>query len=155
MTRLHEVIQTDLPIDEAFAFVADFANASSWDPGVRSSERIGVGPAGLGARYRLGVAMGGRTAPMDYEIVEYRAPERVVLKGSGSGISAVDTIEFRSTGSGTRVEYTADIRLGGVLRLAQPFLAGTFDRIAKAALAGMKRALDERAAHPPVRTAGA
>jgi carbon monoxide dehydrogenase subunit G len=155
MTRLHEVIQTDLAVDDAFAFVADFTNASRWDPGVRSSERVGAGPTGVGARYRLGVAMGGRTAPMEYEIVEYRAPERVVLRGSGSGIVAVDTIEFRSTGSGTRIEYTADIRLGGVLRLAQPFLGATFDRIAKAALRGMKRALDEMAARPPARTADA
>ncbi len=154
MTRLHETIETALPIDEAFAFVADFANASSWDPGVHSSERIGAGPVGVGARYRLGVAMGGRTAPMEYEIVDHRAPERVVLRGSGSGIQAVDTIEFRSTGRGTAIEYTADIRLGGLLRVAQPFLGGAFDRIAKAALGGMKRALDERATHPPVRTAG-
>ena len=27
MTRLHETIETPLPLDEAFAFVADFANA--------------------------------------------------------------------------------------------------------------------------------
>ena len=63
MAVLRERIETALPIDEAFAFVADFANAAAWDPGVASAERIDDGALGVGARYRLGVRMGGRIAP--------------------------------------------------------------------------------------------
>lgn len=146
MTRLHEIIETPLPIDEAFAFVADFANASAWDPGVKASTRVDAGPVAVGSRYALDVAMGGRTAPMEYRVTAFDPGRLVVLSGSGGGIRAVDTIEFSAAGDATRIEYTADITLGGILRLAQPVLGGTFDRIAKAALAGMKRALDEKAA---------
>ena len=32
------------PLDDAFAFVADFANAERWDPGVASSVRLEPGP---------------------------------------------------------------------------------------------------------------
>jgi len=66
MTRLHETIETQLPIDEAFAFVADFANAQHWDPGVATSVRVGQGAVGVGARYALGVRMRGTVAPMEY-----------------------------------------------------------------------------------------
>ena len=41
---------------------------------------------------------------------------RVVLTGSGSGVSAVDEIRFERSGTGTHIDYTADIRLGGLLR---------------------------------------
>jgi carbon monoxide dehydrogenase subunit G len=145
MTRLHETIATTLPIDETFAFIADFANAQHWDPGVATSERIDPGPVGLGARYQLGVRMRGRVAPMEYRITTYEAPRRVILTGEGSNVSAVDEIRFEPTATGTRIDYTADIRLGGWMRLAAPFAGGAFEKIARDALGGMQRALDERA----------
>jgi carbon monoxide dehydrogenase subunit G len=146
MTRLRETIETPLPIGDAFAFIADFANSSRWDPGVASSERIDAGPVGLGARYRLGVRMRGRVAPMEYRITTYEPPTRVVLTGEGSNVSAVDEIRFEATPSGgTAIDYTADINLGGWMRLVQPFVGGAFEKIAKDALGGMQRALDERA----------
>ncbi len=146
MTKLHERIETTLPIDEVFAFVADFANSSLWDPGVATSERIDAGPVDLGARYRLGIRMRGRVTPMEYRITTYEPPTRVVLSGEGSGVSAVDEIVFATTATGTAIDYTADIRLGGWMRLVQPFVGGTFQKIAKDALGGMQTALDERAA---------
>jgi carbon monoxide dehydrogenase subunit G len=145
MPRLHETIETPLPIEESFTFIADFANAQQWDPGVATSERIGEGPVGVGARYRLGVRMRGRVAPMEYRITVHEAPHRVVLVGEGSGVSAVDEIRFEPAGEGTRIDYTADIRLRGVLRLVEPFAGGAFEKIAKDALGGMQRTLDERA----------
>jgi carbon monoxide dehydrogenase subunit G len=146
LTKLHERIETTLPIEETFAFIADFANSSRWDPGVATSERIDAGPVGLGARYALGVRMRGRVAPMEYRITTFEPPTRVVLTGEGSGVSAIDEIVFEATATGTAIDYTADIRLGGWMRLVQPFVGGTFEKIATDALGGMQRALDERAA---------
>jgi dehydrogenase/reductase SDR family protein 12 len=145
MTKLHERIETNLPVDRAFAYIADFANSSQWDPGVDTSERIDDGPVGLGARYRLGVRIRDRVAPMEYRITTWEPTSRVVLTGEGSGVSAVDEIQFEKTATGTAIEYTADIRLGGWMRLIQPFVGGAFEKIAKDALGGMQRALDERA----------
>lgn len=146
MTRLHEQIETPLPIDETFTFIADFANAMRWDPGVATSERIDDGPVGLGARYRLGVRMSGRVVPMEYRITAFDPPHRVVLTGEGSGISAVDEILFAAVTDGTAIDYTADIKLHGLLGLIQPLLGRAFAKVASDALGGMKRALDERAA---------
>jgi carbon monoxide dehydrogenase subunit G len=150
MAVLRERIETRLGIHEAFAFVADFANAERWDPGVAESVRLDDAPLGVGARYRLGVRMAGRVAPMEYEITRFEAPHRVVLAGHGSGVRAVDDISFTSTPDGTRVDYVADIRLQGLLRLLAPLAGGAFRRIAENARHGMQRTLDglarERAA---------
>ena len=145
MTTLHERIDTTLSIDETFAYVADFANAQVWDPGVATADRVGDGAVGVGTLYRLGVRLGGRVAPMDYRITVFEPPTRVVLVGSGSGVSAVDEIRFERTDAGTRIDYTADIRLGGVLRLIQPFLGRAFATLARNAVDGMQRTLDARA----------
>jgi carbon monoxide dehydrogenase subunit G len=146
MTRLREQIDTPLATDAAFAFVADFANSMKWDPGVASSERVDSGPVGVGARYRLGVRMRNQVKPMEYRISEFEPGRRVVLVGEGSGISAVDEIRFEPAGTGTHIDYTADIRLGGMLRLVQPFLGGAFRKIAQDALGGMQSTLDRMAA---------
>lgn len=147
MPRLHETIETPLPIGEAFAFVADFANAPAWDPGVATSERLDAGPLAVGARYRLGIRMRGNVVPMEYRVTVLEVPARVVLEGSGSGVSAVDEIRFAATPTGgTRIDYVADIRLGGAMRLVEPLLGGAFRKIAADAIGGMQRALDARAA---------
>ena len=67
-------------------------------------------------------------------------------EGAGSGVDAVDDIRFAPSGVGTRVDYIADIRLRGWMRLLEPFAGGAFRRIAADAVAGMRRALDDRAA---------
>jgi hypothetical protein len=146
MTTLHERIETPLPIHDAFDYIADFASSATWDPGVAWAERLDDGPVRVGSRYRLGVRMGRRVAPMEYVIRVLERPSRVVLAGEGSGVSAVDDIRFRSTETGTVIDYTADIRLGGLLRLARPFLGRAFAAIARNAAGGMRRVLADRAA---------
>jgi carbon monoxide dehydrogenase subunit G len=146
MPRLQESITTPLGIDETFAFVADFANAQHWDPGVASSERLDNGPLGVGARYRLGVRMRGKVAPMEYRITAYEAPNRVVLAGEGSGVTATDEIRFSPAGTGTKIDYIADIHLGGLMKLAEPFAGGAFRKLAADAIGGMQAALAKRAA---------
>jgi carbon monoxide dehydrogenase subunit G len=145
MTRLNRQIETRLGIDDSFAFIADFGNAMHWDPGVASSEAVDTGPVRLGSRSRLGVRLGSRVAPMEYRVTTFDPPNVVVLTGSGSNVEAVDEIRFAPSGTGTRIDYTADIRLGGVLRLAQPFLGRAFRKLGDDAVNGMRAALDARA----------
>ena len=145
MTTLQERIETPLSIEEAFAYVADFTNAAEWDPGVADAERLDEGPIGRGSRFSLGVRLGPRVVPMEYSISDFDLPNRVVLVGSGSGISAVDEIRFDRLTSGTRIDYTADIRLGGLLRIVEPFLGRAFAKVGRNAADGMQRTLDAKA----------
>jgi len=145
MTRLERRLETRLGIEEAFAFVADFANAMHWDPGVATSESASDGPVGVGKRYRLGVRLGSRVSSMDYRITAFEAPRLVVLAGEGSGVTATDEIRFTPSATGTAIDYVADIRLGGLLRIAQPFLGKQFASLASNAVDGMRATLDARA----------
>lgn len=144
MPTLRETVTTALPRDDAFAFIADFANAPVWDPGTATAERINPGPVGVGARYRLGVRMRGNVVPMEYRIVGHEPGAQVVLEGKGSGVRARDEISFASTPAGTQVDYVAEIHLTGLLRLIEPLLGSQLAKIGRDARAGMQRALDER-----------
>jgi carbon monoxide dehydrogenase subunit G len=154
MARLRETLVTGLPLEPTFSFIADFANARHWDPGVAWSERLDAGPLAPGARYRLGVRMAGRVAPMEYRISELEPNRRVVLTGTGSGVAAIDEITFSPIQDGcTRIDYSADIRLTGLLRLAGPFAGRAFASIARDARQGMQTALDAMAASAAVEDA--
>jgi hypothetical protein len=148
MTRIHERVETDLSIDAAFDYIADFDHADEWDPNTTDARRLDGGPLGPGARFGLEVRMGGRSVPMEYRITEFERPRRVVLVGEGSGVASIDDIRFERTGDRTVVEYVADIRLGGPLRLVQPLLGGAFRRIGRDAAAGMNREFARLATRP-------
>ncbi|HEX2625710.1 MAG TPA: SRPBCC family protein [Candidatus Limnocylindrales bacterium] len=155
MAILRERIDTTLPLEPTFAFVADFANAEAWDPGVASSTRVDPGAVRVGSRYELGIRMAGRISPMEYVVTQFEPGKRVVLRGRGSGVEATDDISFQATPTGTSISYIADIQLRGLMRLLTPFARGAFERIAANARDGMQRALDERAAATEVPAAAA
>ena len=145
MTMLNESLETPLARDAAYAYITDWSRQAEWDPNTVSSKRIGEGDAEVGARYALEVKMGRRVVPMEYRITELEAPSKIVLIGEGSGVWTEDVITFTETESGTRVDYQAEIKLSGLLGLAQPLLGRAFDGIAKGAVEGMKRELDAQA----------
>lgn len=142
MAKLHETVDTTLPASAAFEFVADFSNSERWDPGTAWSKAVGDATPRVGAEYLLGVRMGNRVSQMTYRIVTLEPGARVVLEGRGSNVSAVDDIRFRSTPTGTHIEYNADIQLTGLLRLAAPFTGKAFASIGRDAREGMQKTLD-------------
>ena len=144
MVVLREELDVDVPVEEAFAFVGDFANAQGWDPGVESSRNATGSPVGIGTRYDLIVIFGDRRLPMTYEVTVFDPPHRVVLRGTSSTVTAVDDIRFEPRPSGTRVRYTADLRLKGVARIAEPLLRGRFRATGRRAMAGMAAAFASR-----------
>ena len=82
-----------------------------WDPGTAWSKPEVDPTPRIGTVYHLGVRMGSRVVPMEYRISALTPGERVVLDGHGSNVEAVDDIRFTAHEGGTRIDYTADIRL--------------------------------------------
>ena len=142
MTRLEEQITVPTPIAAAFAYTADFANIEHWDPGVESSNRVGNGPLGPGARFDLRVRFGRKSLPMTYLITEYAPPHRVTLVGQGDRLTAIDTITFEETDGGTLITYVADLDFRGWLGWIEPLIGGRLEKVGKEAVAGLAAALD-------------
>jgi hypothetical protein len=141
MTRLHEQIITETPIEAAFTYVANFNNIEHWDPGIAESAQIGSGPIGVGTRFDVMVVFGNRRIPMVYTVTDFDPPNRVVLVGDGSTLTAVDEITFAAVPQGTAITYTADLTFKGPMRFVAPLLGGVFKGVGRKAVAGMAAAL--------------
>jgi carbon monoxide dehydrogenase subunit G len=149
MTVLRKELFVRRQLEEAFAFVGDFANSERWDPGVASARALTEGGVRAGSRYELIVVFNGRRLPMTYEVTAYDPPNRVELRGSGSTVNARDDIRFESEGDGTRIRYLADLRLKGPLRLLEPLLRSRFEETGRRAIEGMRAALEPSTGSEP------
>ena len=140
--RVRKEIQVSLPREEAFGYVADFANSAEWDPGIAAGMKITDGPVRKGSEFEIVAVFRGKRQPFHYVITAFEPACRVVLMGEGEKARSVDEIAFEPVGGGTRIIYVAVIRLKGIARVAEPLLASTMNRMADDALAGLKHVLD-------------
>lgn len=152
--RYRKTIDVAAPLDDAFAYVADFGRAAEWDPGLRESRRLEEGPLGVGSAFQIVADVGGKAQEFRYTITAFEPPRRVVIEGVGEQATSRDEVTFAPAGTaagsgtvrGTRVTYDVDLRLRAARRLAEPFLGGFMRSLGDKALAGLKQQLDARAA---------
>jgi carbon monoxide dehydrogenase subunit G len=142
MISIQETATTPRPRAEVFAYVADFTTVAEWDPGIQSSVRV-AGNGGLGTRYQVGATFAGRVIAMTYEVIEYAAPTRIVLRGLAPTVEAVDGISFEDLpGGGTRITYRADFTLKGGLRYFGFLMKPLFGRLGRKAVGGLGATLN-------------
>lgn len=142
MTLLRETITVPRSINDCYRYVSDFSTIEQWDPGVYRSEKRTPGPVVEGSQFDLLLKFGGRESRMSYTMLEMAPPRRIVLRGKGEAVNALDTITFRSL-SDTRTEivYEAELKFTGLLSFAEAFSKPLLNKIGEAAVKGLRRAL--------------
>lgn len=146
MIRIQEQRTVPMTQEEAFEFVADFTNVAEWDPGILESKKVGDEPVGVGSRFDVVSKFAGRNLDLTYVVEDWDAPNRAVVATETNNFAGRDTITFRSVDGGTEIDYVAEFTFKGVMRLAEPFLGGTFDKLGKKAMDGVVEAVAVRTA---------
>ena len=142
MAKYVTTIETPMPADEAFAYMADLRNFEEWDPGVQTSKQVeGAGP-GPDAEYDVTVDAPGKGLTLRYRTTEYDAPNACTVKASSTMFTSLDRITVEPTGSGSLVTYDAELTLNGPLGLFDFALKPQFRKIGKRANDGLLAALD-------------
>lgn len=136
----------------AFAFVADFTNAATWDPQAETVEKVTEGPIGEGTKFLLvtsnqAASWGalGRIfmlkMHLPYEIVAYDPPRSLTLKGRTSYLSYHEIVTFVPKGEGCEITWEAEARLHSFLWLGNPIFSMIYQKIADQATSGIAAAL--------------
>ena len=141
MAHYQAVIETSLRPQAILDYMADFANAREWDPGVSDARALTPGAPRLGSEFELDVAMARRSVPLRYRIVEFDS-NHVRLVAQNSWLRSDDTIGVTPTSSGTTLTYDAHLALTGAARIAQPLLGLVFDRVGDRAAAGLAATIE-------------
>jgi dehydrogenase/reductase SDR family protein 12 len=153
MTRtiqLDETIEVRRPLHEVFAYISEFSRIEEWDPAVAHGVRLTEGPLGVGSEFRIDMKAG---FSVRYKVVEWEPDRRLLMTVDSKPFTAREEIFFKRIADGTRVRYVATFDFVAPLaRLARMF-PGVMDRVGKSAMAGMRRALEDRF-EPPRATWG-
>lgn len=114
----------DRPPEEVFAYLVDLRNDPDWCPRVDSVEQVGGDGPGPGARYRaVHRPKGGKQVPLDLEVLEVEAPRRLLMRQDDEAGIFLTTYELTPTsGGGTRLAQTSDMRFRGAARIAAPLI---------------------------------
>ena len=138
--RLERTVRSDKPIDQVFAYLADFTNTTEWDPGTVETVRTS-GDGGVGTVYRNKSKFAGRETELDYTVVEYEPDRKIALRGENKTVTALDTMTFTGTPDGTEVHYGAHFDFGLLTPVLNLALRPAFKKLGDEAEEGMHKAL--------------
>jgi hypothetical protein len=142
VARYHATIHSAADQRSAFEYLSRFDRAAEWDPGVAEGTMLTAEPVARGSRFALVARFLGRSVPLEYEVIDFVALQRIVLRAETAAIRSTDTITFGADGTGTLVEYEALLETKGIARLADPLLAIAFRRIGDRAAKGLEAHLN-------------
>ena len=132
MPRYVATIPSPWPAERAFAYMADFRNATEWDPSVVSAVAVDAGAVREGSSFELRIRNGRRVAPFTYTVTTFEPPV-IVLRAATKRFVSVDTITVRDLGTGSEITYDASLAVTGALALVTPLIARAFRRLGDAA----------------------
>jgi hypothetical protein len=141
MAHYRTTIASTKSVDEAFDYMANFANAAQWDPGIAAARQKHEGAIGLGTRFLLDARFGKSVMELDYVIAAYEPSTRLVLVAETDNVKSIDEITFRATATGCDVTYDATLLTLGSFRKFGPIVALMFRSIGNKARDGLRREL--------------
>ena len=122
MAQIKNSITIHRPIEEVFAFVADYSNNVKWQSGVISAEFTSPGPVGAGTTFKYDAEFMGRKLETTGELTAYDPPKMIAWKSTSGPFPMSGSTEFESVEGGTLVTDTIEAEPGGFFKLAGPLL---------------------------------
>ena len=142
MARYVTRVATPWPVQQAFAYMSDLRNFAQWDPGVRKVVQTEGEAGGPGSVFDVTVASGPRDLTLTYRTVEYDEPVGLLVVARSRTLTSEDRVTITPDGDGCIVTYDAELRLRGVLAVADIGLRSAFRKIGDRAAAGLRAALE-------------
>ncbi len=122
MAHIEGEIIINRPTEAVFDFVADESNEPRYNKSMLKAEKVSDGPIGRGTRFRAETTSMGRTSEMIIEFISYERPRKLASLTHLSSMDVQGSLTFDVIGSGTRMQWSWDLKPRGVLRLITPLI---------------------------------
>lgn len=155
MISLQETTLVNRPVDECFAYVADFRTTAEWDATAFEGEKLTPGPVDLGTRFRVRCRLPVGSVTIHYEVTEFDAPDVIALDAECWLFTGVDRIAFRENPEGTEIDYRADFEFKSPFRHLASAMKPGMQRMGRSAVRGLQRALQDDNAAPAISSGAA
>jgi carbon monoxide dehydrogenase subunit G len=146
-TTFATAVYIEAPPPVVFAALADLDSWKSWMPNLVAIEKLTPGPMAMGSEWRETRKMSGKQAVEHFRVTRWEPPRRFDVFVDGSkGTSGRGeyrfTHEFLPERTGTNLEVTGDIRMGGLWALLSRFMVGSIKKACHQDLEALKAHLE-------------
>ena len=143
MINVQESIVINRPVDEVFAFVANFENHPKWESNFQKVKLLSSTPSGVGTTYQCDMKLPGQTATSKFEITEYEVNKKIAFEGEPAGPAKPDgSFLFDAVPGGTKVTLLPRPTFRGLFKLLEPMMAGYVRKQNRDHLNSLKRILE-------------
>jgi len=124
----HEVtLHLKRPVEQVFAFLADYQNLRTWQSNLIENEQLTEGPFRVGTRFREVRRTGPGQSEIHGEITDFEPNKRFSTK---TNTKPQVTVSYSLDGEngGTRLNYKFVMLTSGMMRLLEPLIAGSIKK---------------------------
>ena len=124
----HEVtLHLKSPVEQVFAFLADYQNLRTWQSDLIENEQLTEGPLRVGTRFREVRRTGPSQSEIHGEITDFEPNKRFSTKTS---TKPQVTVSYSLEGENgvTRLHYKFVMLTNGMMRLLEPLMAGAIKK---------------------------
>jgi uncharacterized membrane protein len=140
--EIENVVVIDRPIEDVFAYVADFENVAQWAGPVTEAKKTSEGPVGVGSTFIQVSRFLGRKAESTIEVTEYAPHKKISQKSSSGPILMETSYILEAVEDGTKVTLVGEVDAAGFFKLAEPVLARILKRQVKTDSGTLKELLE-------------
>jgi carbon monoxide dehydrogenase subunit G len=129
------------PVEDVFAFLADFENVPRWNYAIVETTKVSPGPVGVGTTYRQTRSVP-RRSEEGFEVTVFEPASRFEVQGQLGPFTARVSYLLEPTGGGTRLTNAVDLGSSGLLMLVAPLASSRVKRAVAANLDVLKQLLE-------------
>lgn len=142
MDAFQNTVTIARPVEEVFAFLADFGNVPRWNYAIEQTWQTSPGPAGVGATYRQARTIP-RRSEEGFEVTVFEPPTRLAVHGQIGPFHATTSYLLEPAAGGTRLTNSVELEpVPAVLRLAAPLVVPRVKAAVAANLGKLKQVLE-------------
>jgi uncharacterized protein YndB with AHSA1/START domain len=142
MATLQNTVTIRRPVEDVFAFLADFENIPRWNYAILETRKLSPGPVGVGTAYRQ-IRSIPRRSEEGFEVTAFEPAGRLEIHGDIGPFTATIGYQLAPTGDGTRLTNAVDLEpSSGALRLLAPLATSRVKTAVAANLDTLKQILE-------------
>jgi carbon monoxide dehydrogenase subunit G len=140
--ELRTSLVIERPVGEVFGFLSNRENDPKWETQTVEVHKTSQGPIGAGTTWQQVTQILGQRLVGQIVFAEYEENRKITTKSQSGSIPVDARMVFQPIETGTRLDVTIQVELGGILGLAEPLVARTLKRQLESSFANLKKLLE-------------
>lgn len=138
----HEVtLHLNRPVDQVFAFLADYQNLRTWQSDLIENEQLTEGPLRVGTCFREVRRTGPGKSEIQGKITDFEPNKRFSTRTTTKPQVTV-SYSLEGENGGTRLNYKFVMLTSGMMRLLEPLMAGPIKKDTESDFKKLKEILE-------------